>query len=209
MERSQSGGAVEHGGDSATWVRAPDARARLIDATIELLGERPFAEITTTMIAERSDTNRPAITRNFGSLAGLLNAAAQELVDRSLDRMRGQSTNTAIFDQDLILRTKLVAWLLGTGVDPDQIKAREGFPAQQMALANPTGLEQVSDTTARIFSELLIFAMEGFIIFSEVHATVEDGDLLRAMEFLNELRNHLPAIERGLGWDEARSDPQS
>ena len=134
---------------------------------------------------------------------------AQELVDRSLERMRGQSTNTAIFDQDLILRTKLMDWLLGTGVDPDQLKAREGFPAQQMALANPTGLEQVSDTTAPIFSELLIFAMEGFIIFSEVHATVEDGDLLRAIAFLNELRNHLPAIERGIGWDEARSEQRS
>jgi AcrR family transcriptional regulator len=209
VEETTLGPGGHQSGRSKTWVRAVDARARLIDATIELLGEIPFAEITTTLIAERSGTNRPAITRNFGSLAGLFNATAQELVDRSMSRAQEQSSNTAIFDSDLILRTRLVAWLLGTGVDPSLLQAREGFPARQMAQLNPTGLDEVSETTARVFNELLFFAAEGFIVFSEIHSTMEDGDLLRSIAFLNELRNHLPAIERGLGWEDAPSEPES
>jgi len=63
--------------------------ARMIRATIELLGDHEVVEITSRMIAERSGTATNYISRYFGGRDALLSATAKELGWRIAEEMDG------------------------------------------------------------------------------------------------------------------------
>ena len=63
--------------------------AKMIRATIDLLGEHEVGEITSRMIAERSGTATNYISRYFGGRDALLSATAMELGWRIADEMDG------------------------------------------------------------------------------------------------------------------------
>ena len=64
------------------YIHRAQARGMLINATINLLRELPFSEVTTRRIACEADLNLVAIQTNFGSQMGLMVAVAAELADR-------------------------------------------------------------------------------------------------------------------------------
>ena len=53
------------------WVPGELAVQRLVTATIELLGERRFSEVSTREIAARAGLYKQLITRHFGTIDGL------------------------------------------------------------------------------------------------------------------------------------------
>jgi AcrR family transcriptional regulator len=55
--------------------RDPRLDAAIVDATVTLLEERGYAELTLTAVAERAGTTTPAIYRRFGSKAELVSHA--------------------------------------------------------------------------------------------------------------------------------------
>ena len=63
--------------------------AKMIRATIELLGDHEVGEITSRMIAERSGTATNYISRYFGGRDALLSATAKELGWRIAEPMDG------------------------------------------------------------------------------------------------------------------------
>ncbi len=67
--------------------RGDDARRRLIDAAIEAFGERGFEGTSTRMLAEKAEVNLAAILYYFGGKEGLYRAAAQHIVDRTVEQM--------------------------------------------------------------------------------------------------------------------------
>ena len=89
-----------------------EARERLINATIELLKTEPIPKVTTRRIAEVSGLSLMAIARNFGHQEGLFSAAFKELIKRHTDEMELHPNAAELFEPNLVMRTKLLAWLL-------------------------------------------------------------------------------------------------
>jgi AcrR family transcriptional regulator len=57
-------------------------RARLLDATVELLVERGYAGTSTTLVSERAGVSRGAQLHHFPTKAALVLAAVQQLTDQ-------------------------------------------------------------------------------------------------------------------------------
>jgi AcrR family transcriptional regulator len=51
---------------------AEDTRRRIVDATVALVGERPFVDITLDAVAERAGVSVKTVLRQFGSRDGLM-----------------------------------------------------------------------------------------------------------------------------------------
>jgi AcrR family transcriptional regulator len=117
-------------------VRSEDAKARLIEATIDLLRESSVFEISTRAIGERADLDRRAITRQFGGETELFLATLEELYLRSVRAAQDEtwSTESASIDEWSI-RTNLLAYLILSGVDPERLRALQlPLEGQELAL---------------------------------------------------------------------------
>ena len=72
--------------------------AKMIRATIELLGDYEVDQITSRMIAERSETATNYISRYFGGRDGLLAATADELGHRIAEQIEEFRNNPGLDD---------------------------------------------------------------------------------------------------------------
>lgn len=59
----------------AAYRKADVVKADLLDATVELLAQRPAAQVTVRAIAERAGVQHSMVSRHFGSKANLIAAA--------------------------------------------------------------------------------------------------------------------------------------
>ncbi|CAB4324250.1 unannotated protein [freshwater metagenome] len=187
---------------SDTWVRAPEARQRLIDTAIELLRTHPFPEVTTRLIAEKSGVNRPAILRQFGSKEALFDEVAAELSRRFAARAPQSTGLGMLTDPDMGLRARLVAWLVGEGADPDHFRLDEDGPSAIALRARLAEHGPVSEKTARIFHRMAVLLAEGFLVFNDTHPTRPPEDLVAMMELFFDIRGNLSETEKRLGWNE-------
>ena len=194
--------AVSHPRPSDTWVRAAEARQRLVDTAIELLRTHPFPEVTTRLIAEKSGVNRPAILRLFGSKEALFDEVAAELSRRFAARAKQATGLGMLTDADMALRARLVAWLVGEGADPSHFRLDEDGPSAIALQARLAEHGPVSEKTARVFHRMAVLLAEGFIVFNDTHPTRPPEDLVAMMELFFEIRRSLSETEKRLGWDE-------
>ena len=190
---------LPYGSASAGWVRAPEARQKILDATIEMLREHAFADVTTAMIAERSGTNRPSINRNFGTREQLFDCVTKELSNRFAERAEDSAPTQILSDPDIVLRTRLIAWLLGEGLAPDDLAVRSTSRAGEATLRRQRR-HGVGEETARIFNQMMVLLAEGFIVFWDTHVDFSDEDLIRGIELLGAIQRQLPHLEELLGW---------
>jgi len=185
------------------WTHNYDSRRMTIDTAIELMRSQPFPSITSRGIAEAAGVSHSSIRMNFGSMEGLFLAIAEELNQRFSDRAPDAPADDLI-DEAVVLRSRLLAWMLGEGVEPEKI-SQQGRPAQsammQRALVNP----KVSERSARIFAEIALFAGEGFATFAPIHAGLSAADMDDAIALVGWVREHLAEAQRDLGWVEGTS----
>jgi AcrR family transcriptional regulator len=104
--------------------RSPITRAegekRLIDASIELLLERPFKDVGVRDIALRADVNHGFVHTWFGSKEDLFIAALKQVlttISGNLATMTGTQMSAVPFDPHTQLAIKLTTWLKLEGVD--------------------------------------------------------------------------------------------
>jgi AcrR family transcriptional regulator len=104
--------------------RSPITRAegekRLIDASIELLLERPFKDVGVRDIALRADVNHGFVHTWFGSKEDLFIAALKQVlttISENLAAMTGAQLSAVPFDPHTQLAIKLTTWLKLEGVD--------------------------------------------------------------------------------------------
>jgi AcrR family transcriptional regulator len=185
----------------APYISAAVARPHILETTIELLRTQPFPSVTVRTIAKAAGLHPSAIMRNFGSMEGLYDTIARELGKRVSGRSHLMDGPSLLADPDGILRTRLIGWLLGQGVDPKEIKIDQDSPGYQ-AVATRQGDVAITNATRELYAEIMIFLYEGFITFSPVHPFVNPENLTRSMQLLDEMRKFLPEIEKNLGWDE-------
>ncbi len=60
--------------------KGEETRRRILSAASEIFGERGYASATTRLIAQKAETNLPALTYYFGNKEGLYRACADEIV---------------------------------------------------------------------------------------------------------------------------------
>ncbi len=189
------------------YVTRHEAGPRLINTTIELLRTMTFPEVTTRRIAEAAELNLLAIQRIFGSQTGLFVAVAQTLAHNTGERLLREDAPDAIMavfaDPDVVLRTRLVAWLVGNGTDPKVFRTDPESAQLPMILRKRIeshGLGENSPVAARVYSEILTVATEGFITFAETHDFTA-GDYEKAAQLLTLLADRLPGLAGELGWE--------
>jgi len=196
--------AVPEKASKRSYVPRAEGRVLLVNATIELLRELSFPEITVRKIAERSGLNVRAIVNIFGSQQGLFVAVARELGDRFATMMASlpddQIQFTLLFDENVVLRTRLVSWLIGQGADPEVFKVKPEFQVSQTFMAR----HQPGTTTeaqAWLFAQILQYVGEGFIMFGDAHDR-RPGDLAGAAVLLGRIRDELPRLAEGISFGE-------
>ncbi len=177
----------------------------VIDTAIEVIRSEPFPSVTSRTIAERAGVSHSSIRRNFSSMEGLFIAVAEELNERFATRVATGSSEHFI-DDDVVLRSRLVAWMLGEGMDPAKITYPESRPTLTAVIERQQATSPVSDRTAQLFGELSLFIGEGFATFAPVHPNLDSDDVVDAIRLIEWMRSHLAQAERDLGWDGTDSD---
>jgi AcrR family transcriptional regulator len=175
-----------------------EARVILFDATITLLRQLPFDEVTNSKICAEADLNPSTILQHFGSLSNLLAETARELIRRHLETaLANPGTPTAFSDPDVALRNRLVAWLILNGHDPASF--RSGILADETVMNFQKTSLQVDERMAAAWTTITTLIVEGFSVFESTHdlSTAQRADVLLA---IIALRNELPVIEKKLDW---------
>lgn len=192
-------------GERKPRVAAPQAKAVLIDATISLLREIPVMEISTPKIQERAGLDRRAITRQFGSELGLFVATLEELSRRSLERSKAppaDSSNHA--NEELKLRSDLLAFLILSGVDNERLKEMQPLPEIVEEFETRFGLDSETPPAIR---EALLALIQGLTLSrsffgpSSVRNTPENAFVIfQMLQYLSSIAPELPKI---LGLEES------
>jgi AcrR family transcriptional regulator len=123
-------------------VRSEEAKARLIEATIELLKETSVFEVSTRTIGERADLDRRAITRQFGGELELFIATLEELYRRSVRIAQSNSETTKDYAiEEWAIRTNLLAYLILSGVDSERLRTVQMIAEGQELALEVIGLD--------------------------------------------------------------------
>ena len=180
-------------------------RRVFIDATIDLLQEMPFGDITTRVVADRVGRGRSTIYEQFGSMEELFIAACHELIDRSLASLGSspkiasgrQIANDVNYLHELGLRPRLVAWLLANGVDPELVRPPEHgvgrLSSQHLADSG------VSERTAENFATMVALLTDASAIIGPVY-DLDEAKIMDGVALLGWMQDKLPEMERDLGW---------
>lgn len=177
-------------------VPAAEAQVRLINASIEMLREYPFDQVTAREITKRAGLALTTISRNFGSMTGLFNQVSKALMDSALTRQSTPTQLTMFRDPDFILRSRLIAWMIAEGVDPKIFNTRS---AGVFAPEFDVGTDIRSHRTTVAWQLITQFAGQGHAIFSEVRG-VTKAQLADCIKILETQQDKLAEIERELGW---------
>ena len=149
-------------GERRPRVAAPQAKQVLIESTISLLGEIPVVELTTRKIEERAGLDRRAITRQFGGELGLFIATLEELNLRAVHRAKSlsESANSSM-NNDLKIRTNLLAFLILSGADTERLKAIGQSPEVVEAFKKTIGMHP---ETPEAIEGALLALLQGLIL---------------------------------------------
>lgn len=141
-------------GERRPRVAAPQAKAVMNEATISLLREIPATELSTRKIEERAGMDRRALTRQFGGGLGLFIATLEELNRRSLERSKALPNDSSSYmNEELKLRSDLLAFLILSGVDNERLKEMHPLPEVVQEFETRFGLD--SETPAAIRGAVL------------------------------------------------------
>ena len=186
-------------GERRARVAAAQAKAVMIEATISLLREIPVTELSTRKIEERAGLDRRAITRQFGGELGLFIATLEELNRRSLERSKALPHNTSNYmNEELKLRSSLLAFLILSGVDNERLK--EMHPSPEIVQEFETRFGMDSETPPAI-REALLALLQGLILSrsffgpSSTRDTPENAFVIFKMVlYLSSISSELPEI---------------
>lgn len=182
-----------------SFLHAKQARERLLMVTIELLRELPFPKVTARAITKRADLALPTISRLFGSMSGLFNEVQKKLLNDTIqaDLTNGtkETLNQSLYSNpDLILRTRLVAWLALT---TDQGHIYNTNLQRDLFLNFPK--MGSSRRTKETFIKVVAHAIEGLLVFRDVNQrTQEELDDMTKMVYW--LRSKLSDFDKDQGW---------
>jgi hypothetical protein len=104
-----------------------------------------------------------------------------------------------LFEPNLVMRTKLLAWLLLNSADPKNFLPDTSTPLMQRLEERQSLVTTASPRAQKALNELISVAGEGFIIFNETHR-FDENVLPDVVQLVSTIRTMLPDIEKRLGW---------
>jgi AcrR family transcriptional regulator len=189
-------------------VSSEEAAERLIETTITMLREVPFNELSVRTIAARADLNNSTIDRCFGSINTLFNIASNRLAVRAIAEFADSPELLPYDVPDLGLSVRFRGWLLTGGADPADLRFEPGNTIAQLMGDRQQLMHGVSPWTARVFTQILAFLVEGYTVFNESHA-IDDEVRGAMLQLVGQLSLDLPQIEKRLGWQDRAVEDQS
>lgn len=186
-------------------VPAAQAQELLVETTIRLLRTRAFDRVTARLITAEAGLDLSTIPRNFGSMQNLFVIVCRQLGAQAFERRQEavgsidrSNAGELLFDPDLVLRSRLIAWMVAEGVDGAVEEERQ--KATMTLLSNEFRSQlPVSERTAWIWMHLMLFLSEGYAVFGESHY-LSQTDVIDAFQLVLALREQLPTIERTINW---------
>ena len=192
-------------GERRPRVAAAQAKEVMIEATISLLREIPVTELSTRKIEERAGLDRRAITRQFGGELGFFIATLEELNRRSLERSKALPRDASNYiNEELQLRSHLLAFLILSGVDNERLKEMHPLPEVVQEFETRFGLD--SQTPPAIREAILALAQasilaRSFFGPSSTRDTPENAFVIfKMVNYLSSIASELPEI---LGLEES------
>ena len=186
-----------------TRILKQEARARLIVATISLCERLPFNEVSTRAICAEAGLNPSTILQQFGTLNALLAEAAKELVRRYAENQANWNGEPGAFsDPGILLRSRLVAWLLLKGYEPEHL--RSDLIEDDAVMARQVAALKVEQRMAAAWSSLTTMVVEANAVFGPIHQ-LSNEDAEDVLHLVLTLRESLPAIEEKMGWSASQS----
>ncbi len=186
-------------GERKPRVAGAKAKEVLIEATISLLEEIPVTELSTRKIQERSNLDRRAITRQFGSELELFVATLEELNRRALKQsgslppLSNPTSNTA-----LKMRTDLLAFLILSGVDLDRLKAMQPPPEIVQGVIDQFGFDDSAPPEIRDALLLLVQALSLSATFfgptSALNTPENAFVIFKMVQYLSSIAPELPRL---------------
>lgn len=188
--------------------RGDETRQRLLDAAVEIFGERGFDGVRTRALADAAGVNQAAIPYYFQGKEGLYMAVARQLAERfgaHLVELARQSTDS--LDAKGISRTQvlerlatLLAALARTIIGPTATAGRTGFLVREQL--HPTAAFDLMYTEAL---EPLHRAISELVGRLTARPADDPDTILRAHALLGQVLGFAAAREallRRLGWKE-------
>lgn len=186
------------------WVPGEIAAQRMVDATIELLTERRFSEVNTRDIAERAGLYKQLISRHFGSLDGLFIEVVHQLMLRGLDGFDGTRASLEKTQKFLDLRSRLIAWLVTSGVEPLSIVPEEDQDLfrQLMRSRVPALSDGVPPRAVQALSSIVGLLNHAGAVFAPTIHGVTPQDVQDVQLLMSYLLQHLGDAAEHCGWTE-------
>ena len=100
-----------------------DARARLVEAVIQLADTTPLPDLTARRIAAEVGMDPNVIFRNFESLENLFVAVLRHLEETTVDVLASSDVMGLLPIREVFLWIKFSSWLSLTGTDPALLEA--------------------------------------------------------------------------------------
>lgn len=184
--------------------RALDPRARILAATVELIGETGWGRVTTRKVAERADVNNALLHYYFGTKQALLVQAATEVLVGELGApiealMRADDLETGLaevvawFDQEVRAGTqaRVLAEITVQALHDPALKAVAARMLRELraALADAVRRAGPPDADAEGVAQVLAALLDGLLFHRLIDPSL---DLGRSVEALRPILRRYP-----------------
>ena len=151
--------------------RSPVPRAegerRLVEATLTLCRDRPFAEVTVRDIAALADMNHGFVHTWFGSKGGLALASTGVLIDQITARVKaGEVAATGLRTPDVTMLIRLLAWLQTDAAGLQLMNVRDR-PVIDLVSARYAAGMGFDEATAMALAELTVAGVAGVALVGD------------------------------------------
>jgi AcrR family transcriptional regulator len=150
--------------------RREATRLKLLDATLECLVERGYAQATTVAIAQRAGISQGALFKHFPTKAGLLGAAVEHLFPRLITEYRAGLEAPSALGEDRVARAIERLWSIYQR--PELLAAIELYVAARTDAELASALSAVDPPHRRHLHQV---ARE---LFPDIAATHPDFDAI-------------------------------
>lgn len=150
--------------------------ASLVAAARALIETTPYESIRTRDVADAVGCNHGLITQYFGTKLGLFTVVMHDMAAEMEQVLSsGATANSLITHPTMAVYWRLVASLLGAGLDPDQVIA-EGSPLLNSMTARVQAITGLDAQAAEELTGVVILAIGGYHVFAEPYLPILSAD---------------------------------
>jgi AcrR family transcriptional regulator len=206
---------MTHPGASPPDRRQRKSRAALQQALLDLIAEKPYAEITVEDITERADVARATFYAHYRDKPTLLHEASRELVEGLTEMAGSVAGRSAVYDGSAVIATFEHAGaypqlyrLILTGEGGATIRGELVAAYERTATEVLSTVVAASSTEPRVPMSVTITAFVGALMWT-LESWLDDQAADPALVAVQFIQGQMGGLEWSLGFEpgETRFDP--